>query len=128
MAIVGIRDTIRKEVPDAVLKCKKAGITVRMVTGDNKMTALAIAKECFIIDSITNIEPDSVMEGKDFWDRMGGIICKTCGLEFPKKCKCKDKADPGVGNLAEFKKIKNSLKILARSRPDDKYLLVTGLK
>ena len=50
IAIVGIKDIIRKEVPDAVAKCQRAGITVRMVTGDNKITAMAIAQECNIIN------------------------------------------------------------------------------
>lgn len=40
--IVGIKDILRKEVPKAIETCKKAGIKVRMVTGDNKITARAI--------------------------------------------------------------------------------------
>lgn len=43
-------DILRKEVPPAIIKCKKAGIKVRMVTGDNKTTAKAIAISCGIID------------------------------------------------------------------------------
>jgi P-type E1-E2 ATPase len=67
LAISGIRDVIRPEVPGAVEKCKAAGITVRMVTGDNKLTALAIAKECNIIDKdATNIPEYTVMEGPEF--------------------------------------------------------------
>lgn len=50
VAVVGIKDVIRQEVPEAVSLCQKAGITVRMVTGDNLITAQAIAKECGIID------------------------------------------------------------------------------
>ena len=50
IAIVGIKDIIRPEVPKAVKQCQKAGIIVRMVTGDNKITAMAIAKECNIIN------------------------------------------------------------------------------
>ena len=34
MAIVGIKDPVRVEVPDAVATCQSAGITVRMVTGE----------------------------------------------------------------------------------------------
>jgi hypothetical protein len=34
MAIVGIKDPVRVEVPGAVATCKKAGIIVRMVTGE----------------------------------------------------------------------------------------------
>lgn len=35
ISIAGIKDPLRKEIPDAIKKCKAAGITVRMVTGDN---------------------------------------------------------------------------------------------
>jgi magnesium-transporting ATPase (P-type) len=45
LAIVGIRDTIRKGVKEAVLKCKEASINVIMVTGDNIQSAHSIAKE-----------------------------------------------------------------------------------
>jgi len=48
VAIVGIRDPPRDEVPDAVRKCISAGIVVRMVTGDNIETAKKIAEECGI--------------------------------------------------------------------------------
>lgn len=48
-AIAGIKDIIRPEVPGAVKLCKTAGVRVRMVTGDNIKTAIAIAKECGII-------------------------------------------------------------------------------
>ena len=49
LAIVGIRDPIRKEVPDAVLRCQNAGVVVRMVTGDNISTAKKIAEEAGIL-------------------------------------------------------------------------------
>jgi magnesium-transporting ATPase (P-type) len=63
VAIIGIRDVIRSEVPDAVKKCQDAGINVRMVTGDNLKTAKAIARECGILnDDLLNM-PDAVMEG-----------------------------------------------------------------
>lgn len=50
ISIAGIKDIIRPEVPEAVLTCAQAGVRVRMVTGDNKITAIAIAKECGIIN------------------------------------------------------------------------------
>jgi len=49
IAVVGIKDIVREEVLDAVGKCNKAGVRVRMVTGDSKITAIAVAKECGII-------------------------------------------------------------------------------
>ena len=78
ICIFGIKDIIRPEVPIAVATCQKAGITVRMVTGDNKITAMAIAKECRIIDEQFGVSSDSVLEGQEFYERMGGLICKTC--------------------------------------------------
>lgn len=44
-----LQDPVRKEVPDAVATCQRAGITVRMVTGDNVHTAKHIARECGIL-------------------------------------------------------------------------------
>jgi magnesium-transporting ATPase (P-type) len=127
IGIFGIKDIIRKEVPDAVAKCQKAGITVRMVTGDNKVTAMAIAKECKIIDEKFGITNDSVMEGPEFYERMGGLICKTCKQNSPCSCEPKNVVE-GVKNINAFKAIWKHLRVLARSRPEDKYLLVTGLK
>uniref|UniRef100_A0A5F9D4I0 Calcium-transporting ATPase n=1 Tax=Oryctolagus cuniculus TaxID=9986 RepID=A0A5F9D4I0_RABIT len=49
IAVVGIEDPVRPEVPEAIAKCKRAGITVRMVTGDNVNTARAIATKCGIL-------------------------------------------------------------------------------
>ena len=40
---------MKDSIPDAVNQCKKAGIIVRMVTGDNTETATAIAKDANII-------------------------------------------------------------------------------
>ncbi|KAG2437196.1 hypothetical protein HXX76_005860 [Chlamydomonas incerta] len=61
LAIVGIKDPVRKEVPDAVRTCQKAGITVRMVTGDNIHTAQHISRECGIL-----VEDCIAMEGPVF--------------------------------------------------------------
>lgn len=49
MAIVGIKDPVRKEVTAAVRTCQAAGIMVRMLTGDNINTARHIARECGIL-------------------------------------------------------------------------------
>jgi P-type Ca2+ transporter type 2C len=60
LGVVGIQDPVRPGVPEAVRKAQHAGVIVRMVTGDNAVTAQAIATECGIYtDGI-------VMEGPDF--------------------------------------------------------------
>jgi Ca2+-transporting ATPase len=43
LALIGIVDPPRKEARDAIARCKEAGITVRMITGDHATTAAAIA-------------------------------------------------------------------------------------
>jgi Ca2+-transporting ATPase len=48
LSIVGIQDPLREGVPEAVETCQKAGVVVRMVTGDNITTAKAIATDCGI--------------------------------------------------------------------------------
>lgn len=48
LGIVGIQDPLRLGVTEAVRQCQVAGVFVRMVTGDNLMTAKAIATECGI--------------------------------------------------------------------------------
>ncbi|ROT42589.1 plasma membrane calcium-transporting ATPase [Sodiomyces alkalinus F11] len=48
IGIFGIRDPLRPEVIQSVRTCQDAGVFVRMVTGDNFLTAKAIAAECGI--------------------------------------------------------------------------------
>ncbi|KAF5750243.1 putative calcium-transporting ATPase 11 plasma membrane-type [Tripterygium wilfordii] len=61
IAVVGIKDPVRPGVKEAVQTCLAAGITVRMVTGDNINTAKAIAKECGILT-----EDGEAIEGPEF--------------------------------------------------------------
>ncbi|PGH19377.1 calcium-translocating P-type ATPase, PMCA-type [Polytolypa hystricis UAMH7299] len=61
VGVVGIQDPLRPEVPGAIQRCNMAGVAVKMVTGDNMTTAVAIAKECGIKT------PDGIaMEGPKF--------------------------------------------------------------
>ncbi|CAI7613334.1 unnamed protein product [Penicillium glandicola] len=48
LGIFGIQDPVRAGVAEAVYTCQRAGVFVRMVTGDNIVTAKAIAQECGI--------------------------------------------------------------------------------
>ncbi|KAK5985922.1 hypothetical protein GCK32_011571, partial [Trichostrongylus colubriformis] len=63
IAIMGIQDPVRPEVPAAIDKCQKAGITVRMVTGDNINTARSIATACGILRPGADF---LALEGKEF--------------------------------------------------------------
>lgn len=51
IAILGIQDPLRPGIKKAVDNCRRAGVTVRMVTGDNKDTAIAISRDAHILNS-----------------------------------------------------------------------------
>ncbi|MBM3887319.1 HAD-IC family P-type ATPase, partial [Candidatus Dependentiae bacterium] len=48
IAFFGMQDTLRSEVAQAMTQAKQAGIRVVMITGDHKLTAIAIAQEAGI--------------------------------------------------------------------------------
>ncbi|KAI8626563.1 calcium-translocating P-type ATPase [Xylariaceae sp. FL1651] len=60
LGVVGIQDPVRPGVPEAVRLAQHAGVMVRMVTGDNAVTAQAIATECGIYTD------GLIMEGPEF--------------------------------------------------------------
>ncbi len=68
IGLVGMIDPPRLEVKDSIIKAKMAGITPVMITGDHKNTAVAIAKELGIADSldqsITGAEIDALSEAE----------------------------------------------------------------
>ena len=112
LGLVGIEDPLRDEVPEAIAKCRSAGVDVRMVTGDNIDTAVAIAKGCGILrpcdlDAQGNPKPNSALTGPEFRRRV--VLANG-------------KIDQG-----EFDSIWPHLRVLARSSPTDKFTLVSGL-
>uniref|UniRef100_A0A8C9J976 Calcium-transporting ATPase n=1 Tax=Panthera tigris altaica TaxID=74533 RepID=A0A8C9J976_PANTA len=104
IAVVGIEDPVRPEVPEAIRKCQRAGITVRMVTGDNINTARAIATKCGILHPG---EDFLCLEGKDFNRRI--------------------RNEKGEIEQERIDKIWPKLRVLARSSPTDKHTLVKGI-
>jgi magnesium-transporting ATPase (P-type) len=45
LGLVGMSDPVRPEVPDAVARCRRAGIRVVMITGDHPATAMTVARQ-----------------------------------------------------------------------------------
>ncbi|VDL63676.1 unnamed protein product [Nippostrongylus brasiliensis] len=104
IGIMGIQDPVRPEVPAAIEKCQRAGITVRMVTGDNINTARSIATACGILKPGADF---LALEGKDFNARI--------------------RDENGKVSQAKLDAIWPRLRVLARAQPSDKYVLVKGI-
>lgn len=66
------------------------------------------------------------MEGPDFDRFVGSLVNKKTGEKI--EIFGKEPEIEVVGNLDNMKKIRENLKVLARSRPADKYVMVAGLK
>jgi len=121
IGIFGLQDPLRKTIESSIKTCQAAGIKVVMCTGDNIDTAIAISKNAGIV-SEEQVEESSFacMTGKEFREHVGGL----------KKIPCKDdptKTEDVVANMRKFREINQYLRVLARSSPEDKYLLVTGI-
>jgi|RhiMetdeSRZDD1v2_1073273.scaffolds.fasta_scaffold14287_4 Ca2+-transporting ATPase len=70
VGLIGLMDPPRPEAKDAIAQCKTAGIRVKMITGDHKDTALAIARELGLEgNAITGVE----VEAMDALDLAEGI-------------------------------------------------------
>ena len=118
ISVFGIKDPLRKGIVDAVRKCHDASVTVRMVTGDNLETAMAIAKDAGIISNNTKRSRFTCMTGDAFRKHFGGLKKEYIGGEEKEV----------IANVHAFREIIKELRVLARSTPMDKYILVTGLR
>jgi calcium-translocating P-type ATPase len=98
VGVVGIKDPLRPEARASVRECQRAGVIVRMVTGDMKETAEFIARECGIITSPKHV----ALTGDEF-----RVL---------------------VQNKEEAERVIPWLRVLARSLPEDKETLVRWLK
>ena len=117
LGVFGIRDSLRDGVKEAVIKCHEAGVNVIMVTGDNIVTATAIAKECNILGvdvDLKKLGPNDIEQdpeamndnirrqgyisellrdkpkaitGNSFYTVVGGLICEVCQKDT-NLCKC----------------------------------------
>ncbi len=92
LGFISIKDDIRKEAIEGLSLTKSAGIQTVMITGDNKNTAVAIARELGLIES----NQDLVLTSDELHHM----------------------------TQEEIKKILPSLRVVARSLPQDKSMLV----
>lgn len=62
IGLVGMEDPPRKEIKESIRICKRAGINVKMITGDNRETALSVVKQI-------GLKSTKLLEGEDL-DKM----------------------------------------------------------
>ena len=129
LSVFGIKDSLRDGVKEAVRKCHEASVNVVMVTGDNIVTATAIAKDCGILGAdvdLKNLGPNDLEEdpeamndssrkenyiktlvenqpkaltGNSFYNAVGGLICEVCQADT-NLCKC-PKTDSEAEQIAK---------------------------
>ncbi len=102
VGVAAIRDPLREDVKAAVEECRRAGIEVKMITGDNVETARAIAWEVGLIAADTAIDAPEAR------------VITSAALE--------------ALSDDELKSRLPKLRVVARARPLDKYRLVKALQ
>ncbi|KAL0726999.1 hypothetical protein Bca4012_023092 [Brassica carinata] len=99
LAIIGIKDSCRPGIRQAIQQCRNAGVKMCMVTGDDLLTAKAIATECGILRATSDETADTAILAKDFASM----------------------------SEAQREKIAENIVVMGRSSPDENLLLIEAL-
>lgn len=99
MAAAAIADPVRPDVPDAIEQCRRAGIQVKMVTGDSPETAREIGRQIHLWDDKSN-DKYQIITGAEFQ----ALSDEEALIAAPQ------------------------IKVMARARPNDKLRLVRCLE
>ena len=77
IALIGVKDTIRRNAIETIKKLKEKNIDVVMLTGDNENTAKHIAKELGIANVIANVKPNEKADKINNLKQNGKVL--MCG-------------------------------------------------
>merc|ERR1711923_286718 len=119
VGLMSMIDPPRAAVPDAVAKCRSAGIKVIMVTGDHPITAKAIAKNVGIISADTyTVEDIAEQKGIDVKDvnPRDARACVVHGGEI------KDMSEKQIDEILMY----HTEIVFARTSPQQKLIIVEG--
>lgn len=127
IGLVALNDPPRVYVDNSVEKCRKAGIKVIMVTGDQPVTAAAIAKKVNIISEGSRVNVDLMEQGMDEYQALA--LCDAVvvhGDELAKKHAAQEQFeddDPEKGRFLLDWIAKKEV-VFARTTPSQKLLIV----
>ncbi|ELK29258.1 Potassium-transporting ATPase alpha chain 2, partial [Myotis davidii] len=119
VGLLSMIDPPRSTVPDAITKCRSAGIKVIMVTGDHPITAKAIAKSVGIISANSETVEDIAkrlnvaVEQVNKQDAKAAVVT---GMEL--KDMSEDQLDEVLTSYPEI--------VFARTSPQQKLIIVEG--
>lgn len=102
---VGLLDPLRSDALDSIVRLKRAGVDVKMVSGDSLSTCVAVAKRCGILQDADGV--DAAMTSEDFMTRVSDV-----------------NGDIVQSNLDS---VTSKLRVLARASPQVKFTLVDGV-
>lgn len=126
LGLISLIDPPRDTVPDAINKCKTAGIKVIMVTGDQQLTAAAIAKKIGIFEDKTSVElaEETGMSYGTAVENSNAIVINDDMLTQAAL------EDDGLPESEKGKKLEKWLKkpqiVFARTSPAQKLYIVKG--
>ncbi|XP_051842588.1 potassium-transporting ATPase alpha chain 2-like [Antechinus flavipes] len=119
VGLVSLIDPPRSTVPDAVIKCRSAGIKVIMVTGDHPITAKAIARSVGIISASSETVEDIAKRLKIPVEQVNKREAKAAvvsGMDL--KEMSPEQLDELLANHTEI--------VFARTSPQQKLVIVEG--
>ena len=123
VGLMSMIDPPRAAVPDAVAKCRSAGIKVIMVTGDHPITAKAIARNVGIISATCKtIEDYAEEQGKDINEIPLDERRANCHAAVVHGGEIKDLKDEQIDDILMY----HSEIVFARTSPQQKLIIVEG--
>jgi sodium/potassium-transporting ATPase subunit alpha len=86
LGLVAMMDPPRHEVPEAIARCRQAGVRTIMITGDHPLTALAIARQIGLAPKESRARPDDscpVIEGHQVETMSDEALCRLLTPTLP---------------------------------------------